>query len=110
MTRLARLSGGHEIADWIAKRQQAWALYLSTHDVLSPMAKESPVPFLSAEDRVVLSTQGWILLLFDDMREAHDAFVQVVGDERPIAGNPYTGKHRVYAYFAGPLGGISENT
>jgi hypothetical protein len=70
----------------------------------------SPVPFLHIDERLQLRLDGWLLLLLDTEDAARLLFDQVVGDDGPTQSNSYTGPHRVYAYLAGPDGGITENT
>lgn len=110
MSRIARLAGEIDTADWIAQERKCWVLYLSTSDSLQPMAKDSPVPFLTAEERVTLTVQGWLMFLYDDGVEAKTLFDQVVGEDGPRPSNPYAGKHKVYAFLTGPQGPVSENT
>lgn len=109
-TRITTLTSMQKLADTIAVSQRAWALYLSTSDPIETLAKDSPVPHLSPEDRMTLRLNGWILFVINDESAATAMYQQVVGDDGPIRANPYKGPHRVYAYLAGPDGGITENT
>jgi hypothetical protein len=108
VTCLACLSGSRA-AEWIARTNKVWVLYLSTTGALDLTSQESPVPFLTTDQRLELSF-GSLLLIFDNQQEALDLFNQVVGDDGPRPSNPYAGRQRVYAFVAGPQGGITENT
>jgi hypothetical protein len=103
------IASGPKAAEGIARTSGLWALYLSTGDVLQPSAPDSPVPFLTMKERIDLTCNGWMILLSDEAK-IMVLFHQVVGDDGPTRDNPYKGKARVYAYVAGPSGGITENT
>jgi hypothetical protein len=107
---LAILSTGTAVAERIACAENAWTLHLSTGDDLDLVDSNSPVPFLHRDERLQLRLGGWLLLLLDTEAAARHLFDQVVGDDGPTQINSYTGPHRVYAYLAGPDGGITENT
>jgi hypothetical protein len=107
---LAILSTRTAIAERIARAEKVWTLHLSTGDDLDLSGLNSPVPFLHSDERLQLRLDGWLLLLLDTEDAARLLFDQVVGDDGPTQTNSYTGPHRVYAYLAGPNGGITENT
>jgi hypothetical protein len=107
---LAVLSTGTTVAERIARAEKVWTLHLSTGDDLSLSDSNSPVPFLRSDERLQLRLGGWLLLLLDTENTARLLFDQVVGDDGPTQANSYNGPHRVYAYLAGPDGGITENT
>lgn len=109
-TAISTLSSMQQVADLIACHKQMWVLYLSTPGALDPFAVDSPVPFLSRDDRTILSVKGWIMLVIDHEPTAMAQFRQVVGDDGPTKTNQYAGPHRVYAYLTGPDGGVTENT
>ena len=104
------LSTGTAIAERIARTEKVWTLYLSTGDDLDLGDASSPVPFLLSDERLLLRLNGWLLLLLATEEAARRLFDQVVGDDGPSKANYYDGPHRVYAYLAGPSGGITENT
>lgn len=110
MSLVTVLSCGYEVANWIAREEQAWVLYLSTGDDIDLTSNQSPVPFLSREDRERLLFNHELWLIYDNEEQALLVFRQVVGDDGPMPDNPYRGPHKVYAYLAGPRGGITENT
>jgi hypothetical protein len=107
---LAILSTGTGVAERIARAEKVWALHLSTGADLDLSCSNSPVPFLCSDERLQLRLNGWLLLLLDTESAARRLFDQVVGDDGPPHANSYNGPHRVYAYLAGPDGGITENT
>jgi hypothetical protein len=107
---LAIISTGTAVAECIARAEKVWTLHLSTSDGLVLSDPNSPVPFLRSDERLQLRLGGWLLLLLDTEDAARLLFDQVVGDDGPTQTNSYTGPHRVYAYLAGPDGGITENT
>jgi len=107
---LAILSSRTVVAERIARAERVWALHLSTSDNLDLNAPQSPVPFLRSDERLQLQLNGWLLLLLPTEESAKRLFDQVVGDDGPSQANSYEGPHRVYAYLAGPNGGITENT
>jgi len=107
---LATLSTGTGVAERIARAERVWTLHLSTADDLDLSAPNSPVPFLRSDERLQLRLNGWLLLLLATEESARRLFAQVVGDDGPSQANSYNGPHRVYAYLAGPDGGITENT
>jgi hypothetical protein len=104
------IASGPKAAEYIARTNGLWALYLSTGDVLQPSAPDSPVPFLTMKERLDLTLNGWMILLSDTEAKIMTLFHQAVGDDGPTRDNPYKGKARVYAYVTGPSGGITENT
>lgn len=109
-SKTAPASTGTAGAERIARTEKMWALYLSTGDDLDPIDADSPVPFLRSDERLQLRLGGGLLLLLDTGEAARRLFDQVVGDDGPTQENSYNGPHRVYAYLAGPGGGITENT
>lgn len=107
---LAILSTGTAVAERIARAEGVWTLHLSTSDDIDLGAPNSPVPFLRSDERLQLRLDGWLLLILATEESARCLFDQVVGDDGPSQANSYDGSHRVYAYLAGPNGGITENT
>lgn len=104
------LSTAAAVAERIARAEKTWVLCLATGDDLDLVDVQSPVPFLDWNERMQLHLVGWLLLLLNTEKAAKRLFNQVVGDDGPTRANPYKGPHRVYAYLAGPEGGVTENT
>lgn len=99
----------HDVTDQLAKLSGKWVLYLA-HSTLDDAIEElaQAVPFLDHDAAIrLLGSSIW--LVYDDEVSALAAFALVVGDEQNKR-NPYRGPARVYAYLAGPSGGIGENT
>lgn len=106
-----------DILDWanvveaLAKAEGTWILYLSTTG--NPDAEVSDIlkaaPF-GQDVAFNLLGGGFCVLRFHDEAAGMAAFGLVVGDDGPTKTNPYNGRARVFAYLAGPEGGITENT
>jgi hypothetical protein len=97
-----------EMTEALARASRKWVLYLS-HSAGPEEELSSAVLGVSREDLLDL-IDGRIWLTFDTEATAFAVFGGVVGDDGPTKTNPYNGKCRVYAFLAGPEGGITENT
>lgn len=97
-----------EMTDKIAIATKQYILYLS-HSGGSASELTKAAPNVKLGDIIELSDSR-IWLAFDTYEEAYGVFEGIVGDDGPTPTNSYNGQCRIYAYLAGPDGGISENT
>lgn len=97
-----------EITDKLAIATKQHVLYLS-HSGGNASELTKAALNVKFEDIIELSGSR-IWLTFSTYEEAYGVFEGIVGDDGPTPTNSYNGKCRVYAYLAGPNGGITENT
>jgi hypothetical protein len=101
----------HAVTEKLAASTGKHVLYLS-HALRQrsderDLAKAAP---LVGEDDLIELFDNCIWLEFGTYEAAREVFDCIVGDDGPTKTNPYDGPCRVYAYLAGPEGGITENT
>lgn len=104
------------VADWakviedLAAARKCWVLHLRDCSPAEVTCAEltKACPILAGA--LYCLAEGTCAVYFDDEPSALAAFGQIVGDDGPTKTNSYNGPARVYAYLAGPNGGITENT
>lgn len=95
--------------DELAKALNKWVLYLSySSGELPDIEKAAPIGLSKTQLIDLYIGQLWII--FDNEKDALEAFGKIVGDDGPTKTNPYNGPGRVYSLLSGPNGGITENT